>query len=105
MDLGSLFAGALFVGLLLSGDGTVPVPNGDWGDDVGKSIKRSVNSCIGSYNSALKDFNSAVLGVKYKAESKALEVNFASKRSDLEWWAGKINAIKINNIIDEVNRI
>ena len=105
MGLGALFAGALFAGLLLSDGDTVPIPKGEWNDDVGKSIKRSVSSCLGSYNSALKDFNSAVLGVKYKAESKALEVNFASKRSDLEWWAGRINAIKINNIVDEVNRI
>ncbi len=104
--LGAIFAGALFAGLLMSGgEETVRVPKSEWNDDVGESIQEAVKSGLSAYNSALKDCNSSLLNVKYKAEGKALEVNFSSKKNDLEWFRRQIDAVDLAAIENDINRI
>ena len=103
--LGNLLVGGFFLGLLASDDDSVRVPKSDWNDAVGESICTEAGRHISKYNTALKDCRSSLYSVKTKAESKALEVNFNSKKDALQWQAKLVDDVKVNSFVEDVERI
>lgn len=103
MNLGGFLAGLVVLSALFSGDDGLKTPACSWTDDVGEDISKKANKAIGRFNAALKAYREKLSEIDRNAD--ALVETFDSQESNISWLEGKSDAIKVDRIKEEVERI